>query len=227
MIKSIKDQSIHPAPAAEPETHALEYLPGPEETRPRFGERLSRNLALAGMLIITVAALRNAQLPTGQTVLTAVRHMIDDHWEENIGKISFVSNLFPETVSVFFQSAPAASLTLPCFQASLVHPWSGDEPYLGFASSNGSAVYAVSSGQVMSVAHGPEEEKIIRLRHEDGLESMYYNLLTVAVREGDAVTASTKLGEAIPGASIAVEVRRAGLPIDPTALFSPRNEAEK
>lgn len=219
MIKNIRDVAEVP-PVRETEAQGLEYLP--VSPKPRFGERLARNLALAGMLVLTVTAVRNAQLPTGQTVLTSVQDMIDSNWDESLGKISFVSNLFPETVSVFFATSPQAVLTAPCF-GTIQHKWTAGEPYLGYDHTDGK-VYALSAGQVMSLAHGMDEERIIRVRQEDGLETLYYNLASVHVAEGDQVTAETCLGEALADRQVVVEVRREGRAIDPTELISPRSE---
>jgi hypothetical protein len=96
MIKRVEGE----APKEQAE---ITYLPSDQ---PRWGERLARNLALAGMLAITIAAMRNAELPTGTTVLTAVQQMIDNEWDDHLGKISFVGRFLPETVAVFFESAP-------------------------------------------------------------------------------------------------------------------------
>ena len=205
------------APEKQPEQPEITYLPS---DRPRWGERLARNVALAGLLMVTVAAMRNAELPSGGTVLTAVRQMIDGEWDGGaLGKISFVGSFLPETVAVFFESAPDAALTAPCF-GSLSHAWTAEEPYLGYASQD-KRVYAVAPGQVMSVYHGPEEEYILRVRHDDGLETMYYALASIFVSEGDAVSASTCLGQALPE-GVVIEVRRAGRAIDPTDLIADR-----
>ncbi|MBR0408174.1 MAG: M23 family metallopeptidase [Clostridia bacterium] len=170
-----------------------------------------------------MVAVRNAELPTGKTVLTAVQEMIGADWDQSLGKISFVSNLLPESMAVFFETDLQANLTAPCF-GGVVHAWSQEEPYLGYSAANGN-VYAVSDGQVMSVAHGLEEERIIRVRHDDGLESMYYNLASVNVREGDSVSAQTCLGTALPGKQALLEIRRAGRAVDPAPWLSPREEA--
>ncbi len=190
--------------------------------KPRWGEKLARNFAFAGILTLMIVGVRNAQLPTGETVLTAVQEMIDANWDSGLGKISFVSSLLPESMAVFFESDLQAELTAPCF-GPIMHAWSEAEPYLGYSAANGN-VYAVSPGQVMSVAHGLDEERVVRVRHEDGLESLYYNLGSVSVREGDEVTAQSCLGTALAGKQALVEVRRAGRPIDPTDLLTLRRE---
>lgn len=190
--------------------------------KPSWGEKLARNFAFAGILTLSVVAVRNAELPTGKTVLTAVREMIDANWDGSLGKISFVSNLLPESMAVFFETDLHTELTAPCF-GEAVHAWSEEEPYLGYGAGNGK-VYAVSAGQVMSVAHGLEEERVVRVRHEDGLESLYYNLASVNVREGDEVSAQTCIGTALAGKQALLEVRRAGRPIDPAPFLRPRGE---
>lgn len=200
-----------------------EYTELPAPPRPLWGEKLARNLALSGMILLTVVSVRSAQLPSGRTVLTAVQSLIDPSWDDQLGKISFVSSFFPETVSVFFDSPPAGALTAPC-SGSLSHAWTAQEPYLSFQAQDG-RVYAAAKGQVMSLSHGPEEEIILRLRHEElGLETVYYNLAEVRVREGDPVEASTCLGTALPGKDAAFEVRRAGRAIDPAAFLQQRSE---
>lgn len=186
----------------------------------RFGEKLARNLALTSMLALTIAAVHNAALPSGQTLLAAVQEMIDPAWDESLGKIRFVSNWFPETVAVFFESDPQTAFIAPCF-GGISHAWSEAEPYVGYVSSDQS-VYAAAEGQVMSVAHGMNEERIVRVRHDDGLETLYYNLASVSVREGDRVTASTCLGQRLPREDALIEVRRAGRAIDPSGFLAPR-----
>ncbi len=207
-----------PAPPTEHDSSSE----SPPSGRSGFWNHLTRNLALGGMLLLTIAAVHNAQWPSGQTVLAVLQEMVDPQWQEGLGKISFVSNMLPESVAVFFETAPDAQLTAPCL-GSVTHVWSENEPYVGYFSSD-LRVYAAGDGQVMSVAHGQNEERIVRVRHDNGLETLYYNLASVAVREGDSVTASTCLGRRISQEEALIEVRRAGLPIDPGALLTLRGE---
>lgn len=218
MIKRVSaDQQQDQIQAEAPDT--IQYLS--EKPKVAFGEHLVRNLALAGMLVLCITAIRNTKLPDGQTILTAVQQMVDTNWDDSLGKISFVSNLFPETVSVFFQSTVDTQLIAPCF-GEITHVWSENEPYVGYHTNNGNQVFAAASGQVMSIAHGLQEEKIIRIRHDNGLETLYYNLASAAVQEGDVVSADICIGECLANSSPIIEVRKDGAPIDPTAFLSPR-----
>ena len=137
-------------------------------------------------------------------------------------KISFVSNLFPETVSVFFDASDAPSLTAPCF-GTLVHPWQEKEPYLGYQSADG-RVYSASAGQVMSLAHGMNNERILRIRHENGTETFYYHLGNTYVKEGDTVTGNTCIGHAMENMDVILEVRKNGVPVDPAPWIRARSE---
>jgi len=212
MIKKIEEKM------QESRKSRIEYM----ASKPSFGVHLTRNLALAGMLLLAITSVRNAALPSGKTILASVQDIIETDWDSDIGKISFVSNLFPETVSVFFDSSPDALLTQPCF-GELIHPWDQNEPYLGYESAD-SKVYAVAAGQVMSIAHGNNEEKILRIRQADGLETLYYNLASISVQEGDYVTSSTFLGQVLPAAQAVIEVRKDGLAIDPTGMMEYRGD---
>ena len=217
MIKTVKFEEKQ----EEKHNADIRYL---ADNQLHWGEKLVRNLALAGMLVLTITAIRNDRLPTGETVLTAVQEMIDSNWDERLGKISFVSNMLPDTVAVFFETEPHTGLTAPCF-GSVDHAWAKNEPYIGYRSDD-NRVYAAADGQIMSIAHGLDEEQIVRIRHDDGIETMYYNLAETSVAEGELVTAQTCIGEVMPDQKVLIEVRRAGRAIDPTPLLSSR-EKEK
>ncbi len=212
MYKKLPSAPDEPAPQ-------LKYLP-PAKPRRSLADSLTRNIALASMLLLCVVAVRSAQLPSGKTVLSAVQEMVSTEWDERLGKISFVSTLLPDAVSVFFNTAPKATLSTPCM-GTLSHAWTKSEPYLGYTAQS-AQVFAVAAGEVMSIAHGNDDERIVRIRHEDGLETIYYNLQSLAVAEGDSVSTSTLIGQALADAQVVIEVRRGGVAIDPTALMAER-----
>lgn len=215
MIKVIEREETK-----ENDTEVRKEAGPPASGKTAWTERLARNMALAGMLVLIVTAVRNDRLPTGQTVLSAVQNLIDTGWDDSLGKISFVSNLLPETVAVFFETPLNETWTAPC-AGEAVHAWSQEEPYLSYPATADGKVYAMADGQVMSVAHGPEEEMILRVRQENGLEVMYYNLSALNVREGDTVKKDDCIATALPQ-GVAVEIRRAGRAIDPTVYIEPR-----
>lgn len=222
MIKRMMEDTETRQNKTESKEPLLHYLP--EKQPYSWRERLSRNLALSGMLVLTIVAVRNAQLPSGETVLTGVQNIIDQSWGDGLGKISFVSRFFPESMAVFFEGDAAGLLTAPC-SGSLSHAWNAGEPYLGYESAGDGRIYAPLSGQVMSLAHGNDEEKIVRIRGQDGLEVICYALREIYVREGDQVTEKSCIGCGDARGQVLIEVKRNGLPIDPSGMMAPRSEA--
>ena len=99
MIKEIK-KGFESAEYRNTSQGKLTYLP--EKETKSYAEKLTRNIALAFILVLVVSAIRNAKLPDGKTVMSAIQGTVDQQWDESLGKISFVSNMFPEAVSVFF-----------------------------------------------------------------------------------------------------------------------------
>lgn len=195
----------------------IEYQPAAR--RSSFADRLGRNMASACLLLLAVSSLKNAALPDGQTVAAAVREMtqLNDH----LGAIEFVGNFLPETVAVFLDSPGTFAMTAPC-SGNAVHTFSKEEPYVSYLPADDGKIYAGAGGQVASVAHGQDEELILRLRHENGYETLYYGLSGLLVREGDQVTDQTCLGYADAGAEVFIEVRYTGLPVDPSSLIRAR-----
>ena len=97
------------------------------------------------------------------------------------------------------------------------------EPYLEL-SCNTTDVRAAADGEIMSIAHGMDEERIVRIRHEGGLETLYGNLASCAHEVGDRVYAGDAFATVLEGAPLAFELRRDGRSIDPTGLMLPLTE---
>lgn len=187
------------------------------KSRPPFSERLTRNAMVGALVLLFVMALSVGS--TGNSLLTAVKQSLDEDWDEQLGKLTFVSAMMPDAMQVFFPS-PVDTLVAPCF-GTIVHAWSEDEPYVGYGVHE-KKVYPAMSGEVIGIGHGDGEERVLKLSHDNGLETVYYNLLLTSVAVGDAVTVDSPLGEVLPSSAVLFEVRRDGIAIDPTSLLRPR-----
>lgn len=189
----------------------------PSFPRPGGMLKLNRNVAFLMLLLVCIASIHNQQLPDGQTVMTAVQGAVDEKWDDSLGKITFVDALVPETLSVFLQPETTYELTLPC-SGQVVHSWEKNAPYLSFDMQS-KDVFAVEKGEVMSLSPDAAGCISLRIRHDDGLESVYYHLASAALREGDVVQAGQMIGTAADSQHLVLDVRRNGLSIDPTAYF--------
>lgn len=188
----------------------------PSIPRPGGMLKLTRNTAFLMLLLVCLASIHNQQLPDGRTVLTAVQSTVDQEWDESLGKITFVDNMMPQTLSVFFQEEETYSLSLPC-NGTLVHLWETHAPYVSFDTAG--SVLAIADGEVMSLSHDSTDQLSLRIRHENGLESVYYHLASTPLREGDMVSSGEAVGSLQEGHNLVLDVRRNGLSIDPVAYF--------
>lgn len=207
-------------PSAEaPETKQAEdavQWKQPPERHP--GERLLRNMAVAGALVLCAVALRSGALPelsaATDAVLTAATD--DSLLDDQLGRLSFVSALFPEATLVFGRSGDA--LSMPVSGGLVVHAWSEREPYMTWRTGD-TTVRAAADGEVTGVYHGNGDERLVQVLGDDGLSCCYGNLGEVSVRTGEAVRAGDVVGTLLPGEDFVLEVRRDGMSIDPALLL--------
>lgn len=191
-----------------------------EQLRRKPGEELLKNMAVAASLVLCAVMLRGGAVPmlsgAADAVMTAVTD--DSLLDEQLGKLSFVSTLFPEATLVFGESRGDESLALPVSAGTVVHAWSREEPYMTWRTAS-TAVTASMAGEVIGVYHGNGEERLVQVLGESGLSCLYGNLAEACVAVGDAVDAGDAIGTLMPGADLVLEVRRDGYSVDPSALL--------
>lgn len=177
-------------------------------------DRAIRDIAVAASLLVLLIAMKSAgDGSTLQAVFTTLQSDANTEWDESLGKLSFVNNWLPQGVSEVWQPSDAASIAMPV-QGEVVSAWTAQEPYLELSSASGE-VHAVKRGEVMALAHGLEEELILRLRHEDGSESIYGNLAACYVAEGDVTYEGDVIAQVLDGRPLAFEYRLNGRSVDP------------
>lgn len=190
-----------------------------EQVRRKPGEEFLKNMAVAAALVVCAAALRSGAVPSltqpADAVLAAVSG--DPLLDEQLGKLSFVSALFPEATLVFGEQTEEA-LVMPVSGAVVAHAWSEAEPYISWTCASGRVISSLA-GEVSGVYHGNDEERIIQVTADNGLSCLYGNIETAAVAAGDAVRTGDVLGTLLPGAECVMEVRRNGFSVDPAVLM--------
>lgn len=194
----------------------IQWVDAPKKRR---GEEWLKNMAVAASLVICASVLRSGAIPSldaaTDAVLTAVTG--DTLLDENLGKLSFVSSLFPETTLVFGQQTEDP-LFLPVTDGEVVHAWSQSEPYMAWQTAQ-QEVCAVADGEVTAVFHGNDEERIIQVVREDGLTCLYGNIAVCSVTVGDAVAQGEPVGVLLEGGECVLEIRQDGRSVDPSALL--------
>ena len=180
-------------------------------------DRLMKNLAFSCGLMLVILALRTANQPEGQTVFSALETGMNTKWDESIGKLSFVTSLLPEEIQEVWVETESTVVFAPV-QGEIIHTWSRQEPYIEMLGS-GSDVRAVADGEIMSIAHGVEEERIVRIRHKDGTEALYGNLSACFHEVGDMVYTGDAFATLLEGKPLAFEYRKNGRSVEVTNGF--------
>lgn len=192
-----------------------------EELPPQrsFGEtflkadRFVRDLMVVGCLFLVVAAVRNVSTPENQSVFSAIQASAGMEWDESVGKLSFVNAIFPSGIRAVWNENADVAVLSPVL-GEVVHAWSQAEPYVMLQTSLRD-VRASADGEVMSIAHGMDEEKIVRIRHDDQTETLYGNLEACYAEVGDRVYAGDVFAELLDGMPLAFELRIDGRSVNP------------
>lgn len=175
-------------------------------------DRLLKNLAVSCGLMLVILAVRTAAQPDSQSVFGALETGMNMKWDESVGKLSFVNALMPEEIRQVWNETEPAAVLAPV-QGDVVHAWSESEPYMEI-STDLRDVRAVADGEIMSIAHGMEEERIVRVRHLDGTEALYGNLQECYHDVGDPVFAGDPFALLMDGKPLAFEYRRDGRSVE-------------
>lgn len=184
--------------------------------RGRLLEKLTRNVAVATALLLGVVALRDTTANGGNFV-QAVKDIVESEWDQNVGRLTYVSSSLADSIQVFGARQPEwicpvigePALTVSAVDSALRYEKAGP-------------VYAAAAGEVTQIAHDENERYIVRVFHRDGLTTTYYGLDTCAVREGDPVTEATVLG--VSSTAFAFEAQKYGRSIDIAASLRERTK---
>ncbi len=194
--------------------HMNEPIPSSTEnaTKPLgFGERMLRNTAICVALLLCVLAAQSLNTPSTTKATNLLSQIVSMDLSESLGSLRFVSNLIPESVSVFWNLAGERHRAPS--NSSVVHVFSQLEPWISYSAGE---THASAAGEVMSLSADPAGRSVIRIRHASGMESLYGNLLRTSVREGDWV----ELGDVIGAAKeLTYELRGEGRAMDPVPYF--------
>jgi len=208
----VEEKKLIPAPEKE-NTNRIIDCSGEKGASSLFQpDRLIKNIALSCGLMLVILALRTANLPESQSVFSALETGVNTKWDESIGKLSFVTSLFPEEIQEVWADYGSVTVFQPV-EGEIVHTWTEQEPYIEMLAV-GSEVRAAAGGEIMSIAHGMEEERIVRIRHADGTEALYGNLLECFCEIGDTVNAGDPFATLMDGKPLAFEYRRNGRSVE-------------
>ena len=111
---------------------ASEASNSPARIKKPVAEYLTRNMAVATLILLTVVGIRTAAMPGGESLLASLQNAVQSEWDENLGRLSYVSRSIGESVQVFSGQTGAVELISPT-SAQPANAFSAGEPYLRYS----------------------------------------------------------------------------------------------
>lgn len=175
-------------------------------------KRLLRNASISAAVLLCLFAVGGALGGRNRISQAVMSHVTTDfEIDDSLGRLQFVSSILPESAMVFLQGADQVVTVSAPVRSQETHAWTQEEPWLEYVCTG--VVTACSEGDVMTIVQNREGEYTVRLRHENGFESIYSGMSEVNLREGDHVLCGNQVGWT-DGFS-AFELRQDGLSVQP------------
>ena len=184
-----------------------------------FGERLLRNSAIACALLLALLAARNIDTPWTRAAVEGVERALTMKidLDESLGSLSFVRDLMPESMLVFFDLSGKSELAQPV-EGTLEKRFDEQQPWVEFACEPDAEVMAAEAGTVVATTQLSGGGWGVMIEHDNGLESVCAYLLEPSVHAGERVERGQSIARSEAG-RVYFEVRREGEIIDPAPLI--------
>ena len=179
-------------------------------------------IAICSAIVLAAMGIKAIDLPAAQMTSAIVKDAVTMEMEidEPLGGLTFVQNMFPETVAVLWQQSATDELQSPV-NGTVTGRYSISSPGLSIKASD-PKVYACWQGEVKSVEKEQTGDVTVTVSHSGGLETVYARLSAAAVKEGDQVDKGERIGDCSgEGDSLEMflQVRLSGVVVDPTPYF--------
>jgi murein DD-endopeptidase MepM/ murein hydrolase activator NlpD len=142
------------------------------------------------------------------------------------GELTSAVEVARETQMTVVEVVPTqAKLQWPLNRFGLSQRFTSGHPGVDLTDPYGTSIYPVAAGNVVMVRQEPwGYGKHLVVTHEDDIKSLYAHLSTIEVREGDAVTRETKIGEIgstgwATGNHLHLEIYQGNTPINPLEVL--------
>ena len=200
-------------------TRAIKNRRRSAKARLTFGERLLRNSAIACALLLMLLAARNIDTPWTRAAVEGVERALTMKidLDGSLGSLSFVRDLMPESVLVFFDLSSQSELAAPV-EGDLQKRFSDEQPWVEFSCAPEADVVAAEAGTVVATTQLSGGGWGVMIEHDNALESVCAYLLEPSVVAGERVERGQVIARSEAG-RVYFEVRRDGAFVDPAPLL--------
>ncbi|MCL2670598.1 MAG: M23 family metallopeptidase [Clostridiales bacterium] len=189
-------------------TELAEPVAEKKKDAPSRGESMFVKIGLCGVALLLALALRSfaGRGEPGQDAREVSAQSGETQEGEDLGALHFVDASHDTTLAAPQKwRAPVQSADMELL---------AERGTVRFTAA-GNVVAACAAGQVLSISEDSLLGRYVRLTHADGVETIYYGLLEVTVKQGQVVQQYDALGTVEAGHSIYVQVLKNGAPQNP------------
>ncbi|MDD3243663.1 MAG: M23 family metallopeptidase [Eubacteriales bacterium] len=190
-------------------THSPEAAPRARRESEEAGMgSLPLQLFVCGAICLVIIGMKYIDLPVMDDALQGLKIAVSAQSDVDsaLGKLKFVTNLFPEKATEVFNPQDAA-LSLPV--SGTVMGMGSESPYAVEVVCDAQQPVKAAAGRVFYSGSSISYDTMVRLVHDDGYETIYTGFAP-QVKAGDNVEAGQSLGVAEAGSSVLFMVYRDG-----------------
>ena len=188
-----------------------------KKSRIAFGEKLTRNVLVASLLLACVVGARDVMLSPEKNVLSVLQNAVESEWDENLGRLVYANSTLSQAITVF-SAQNQQSLYQPC-SSQVADVFSDASPYIVYQPAQ--SVLSAAACEITGVSYTPELGYTVRAYCDNALECLYSGLSACFVSEGDVLPALAQIGSCAEN-ELVFEVRQNGTPVDASVLFIPQ-----
>lgn len=174
-------------------------------------DKLPLQLFICGAICLVIIGMKNIDIPIADDALQGLKIAVSaqSDMDKALGKLRFVTNLFPETTEVF--NPAGDKITLPV--SGTIQTIETEAPYaVSMVADTAQPVNVVSAGRVFYAGNSVTYGTLVRVVHNGGFETVYTGLVP-AVKAGDDVEAGQSLGVIDAGAEFRFMVYQDGVAV--------------
>ena len=174
---------------------------------------------LAVLFLLALLAAKNIDAPWTRAAVEGVERALTMKidLDQSLGSLSFVRDLMPESMLVFFDLSAEGALAAPV-DGEMDKAFDQQRPWVEFACEPGADVFAAEAGTVLAVTQLSGGGWGVMIDHGNGLETVSAYLLEPQVEAGQSVERGQVIARSEAG-RLYFEARQSGELIDPASLL--------
>ncbi|NLJ41723.1 MAG: M23 family metallopeptidase [Clostridiales bacterium] len=193
-----------PVPIVRPRSNVYREGFGQKKDETQKTTSLLRKIIISVIIAVIVLILRAIDTDFTQNAIGYIKNTIENdiNMDETLGKLKFVKDYLPESITAFGQQHEEFPVEDKDFRLTFMIPAEGrvirrfskNNPGIDIKGTDNGNIYAVAGGIVVASGDDKDRGKYIRISHEGDVVTAYEGCSQLAVNVGDNVAGGDKIG---------------------------------